>query len=645
MFRNRLVSRIVWVVIVGAALAAFWTWRNRLDSVMEVTVRLTAENGVAEVRSEEVAFGMHQRKRPLATVEMDLARWTGNLVRLEVGGKLRARRGFGGPRGFVGCSASVTDGARERPIEFVGWENEGEERVHIGRLGPGSFRGPERDGRLFVYAREDRLWHVISVQGQERLKLYFTPVLPADLDHPDEPYLPSAPPPWRPPRGAPQAGAGRTPDVFIYLIDALRPDHLGCYGYGRPTSPTIDRFAAAAVVHEHAQAAATWTRPSVASLLTGLYPMAHGVVHMDSDKLDDWPVTMAEALRAAGYRTLHVSTNGHVSGHYGFLDGVDGYSFKNVQTAEWANQQAAALLEGEDPDQPVFMYVHVIGPHDPYAPKAATFQLFDRGFGGERGGPEAATSQAPNRHSDLSPEELQHLLDRYDAEIRDSDADFAEFLDLLRQTGRFENSLIIVLADHGESFSEHDTLRHGTTLNAEEMRVPLIIRYPGKQHAGARVKARSSLVDVYPTVMAATGVDPRLSYALPGRDLAALAATSSPGSEVPIFAELSTYSNNKLDLVALIDEHGYKRVCDMSVEPGARARRSSIGLWDTRRDPRESVDLSDSLPVRAAYDEMLLGRYLVVQRWWRGPASTGTTASAPLTPAMRRQLQAMGYLK
>jgi len=643
--RNRLMLGIVCLLVAAGALAAIWLLRPRPDSVMGVTVRVTAEDGSVEAREARALFASRRRERPIATVEVDLSRWAGKLVRFNIEGALRGRRDGAGPAGSVGCAATIGGAAGERPVEFVGWVNDGQERVHLGALGPASFRGPERQGHTFVYGPENRLWNVISVRPRERLRLYFTPILTGDLDHAQEAYVPRAPQPWRPPQAAHKAKGARPPDVYIYLIDALRPDHLGCYGYDRPTSPVIDRFAAGAVVYEHAQATATWTRPSVSSFFTGLYPLAHGVEHLDSDKLDEWPVTIAEALQEADYRTVYVCTNGHASGHYGFLQGVDAYTYKNDESADWANRQLGALMADEKADQPVFAYVHTIEPHEPYTPNPATLRLFDRGFRGQRYATAAALAQAPERYPGLSQEETQHLVDLYDADVRDADTAFGEFLDLLKRTGRLENSLIIVLADHGEALGEHDTLRHGTTLNVEQMRPPLIIRYPGGRHGGARVRTPVSLVDLYPTVMAATAVTPTLSYALAGRDLAGLAASPSSAPGVPIFAEVSKMSNNRLDLVGVIDEDGYKRVFDMSVKPGAMVTKSSIGLWDTRSDPKEQRDLTRALPLRAAYDEVLTARYLVTQRWWRGPASTGTTPSAPLSPGMRKSLQALGYLK
>jgi choline-sulfatase len=361
---------------------------------------------------------------------------------------------------------------------------------------------------------------------------------------------------------------------------------------------------------------------------------------MDSDKLDEWPVTIPKVLKKAGYRTMYITTNGHSSGHYGFLQGVDDSAYENAESAQWAVGQAAQFLQRAAPSRPVFMYVHTIEPHEPYAPKPGTFKLFDRTKGHS-----STSSMAPALGVTPPRADIEHLLDLYDGEIRDADAAFASFLDVLRKAGRYEDSVIIVVADHGESFGEHGAFCHGRSLGVTEMHVPLIIRYPGGRYAGRRVKARVSLVDIYPSVIEAVGARPRLSYGLPGRDLAALAAAPTAPPEVPIYAEVSKHANNRLDLVGVIDEEGYKRVFNMSVKGGGPASPTALGLWDTRADPAEQKDLVASLPVRADYEEALMARYLLTQRWWRGAASTGKTAEAPLTAAMREHLKALGYLK
>jgi len=470
-----------------------------------------------------------------------------------------------------------------------------------------------------------------------------TPVLAEGLEAGREPVVPSAPEPWiAPPREAPLAG-NRRPDVFIYLIDALRPDHIGCYGYPRPTSPSIDDFARGAVIYERAHTVTPWTRPAVASLMTGLYPLAHGVTDSESGRLESWPLTLAEALRAEGYRTLYVTSAVQSSEHFGFRQGVDDYLYEDGCPSRLLNERISARLEQVDAGQPVFTYVHTLDVHAPYTPLPEQRRLFDRGFRGRHDGTIKAFARAGVVRPDLSSEDMQHLIDLYDAVVRKNDDAFGDFLRMLARLGRLDHSLIIVMADHGEAFGEHDTLSHGFTLNAEDLRIPLIIRYPRAWRAGMRLPDRVSMVDIYPTIMSVVGAAPSLGYGLPGRDLSAL-TDGDHQAPPPIFAEVCQKKRG-IDLVGVIDEEGYKRVFDLSPIPGAGSPPATIGLWDTDRDPREHTDLCQTRPLRAAYHEVLAAHYLVAQEaFLRAASQAGPETSVPLPDDVRKKLEALGYL-
>jgi arylsulfatase A-like enzyme len=439
-----------------------------------------------------------------------------------------------------------------------------------------------------------------------------------------------------------QSSAGR-PDVFIYLIDALRADHLGCYGYERGTSPAMDVFAAAAALYEDAHTAATWTRPSVATLMTGLYPSVHGAMHI-TEALDEWPVLLPEMLSAHGYATWTVTTNGHTTEKWGFKQGYDEMVYGNMDSAAWVNEQVATILGDIARDEPVFMFVHTIEPHAPYAPEGESLELFDRGFKGSCDGSLEALDALGGLNPDLSEEDVAHLIDRYDADVLQADRGFSGFLDVLRRFRRFDNALVILVSDHGESFLEHDTLQHSCNLNQEEMQVPLIIRFPRGRFGGVRVTQRASLVDILPTVLGEAGIAPTVWYPLPGVDLASLAAEPTGTRTRPVYAEVSWHEANHLDFVAVIDEDGYKRVLDVSVNPGEFATKKSLGLWDTADDADEQHDLSTLMPVRAAYGEQLIAQWLVTQEECRATLADAP-ATVEITDEMREELQALGYLR
>lgn len=168
--------------------------------------------------------------------------------------------------------------------------------------------------------------------------------------------------------------AERRPDVIIYLVDTLRADHLGCYGYPLETSPWIDAFAAESVLFEEAVAQSAWTRPAVTSILTGLDPHSHGV----EERLDALPEsfdTLPEILRREGYQTAAFVSSAVITAKFGFGRGFDTFRQRVKETiepqrttSEWVNAETLRWLERRDPDRPFFLFLHTLDPHMPYRP-------------------------------------------------------------------------------------------------------------------------------------------------------------------------------------------------------------------------------------------------------------------------------------
>jgi arylsulfatase A-like enzyme len=611
---------------------------------MEVALTISADGeDTVEVYRARKCLSRAGDNAPVLSAEIDLGPWREKIVRMDLEGELNRRWSVSKSSGYVAWSAELADPSGEEPIQFIGWQNDGSKGFHLGTVGSPAFLAPGRASEPFFYSPAGSLWHVLRVPEKAVLRVAVAPV-PADSVGDDpKPFVPNTQPMKLPLGPSSEPASAQRPDVFIYLIDALRADHLGCYGYSRETSPMIDGFAADATLFERAYTAATWTRPSVATLLSGLYPSVHQAMQ-DPDKLDEWPVLLPEILQEAGYATCSVITNAQVSGSYGFNQGYDEFVFRNTETARWVNLQAARFLARYDPHQPVFMYLHTLEPHDPYSPSASSRRRFDRQFKGSCDGSSEALRAAGDLYPRLLAEDVEHLVDLYDAEILDVDRAFGEFLDLLRAKGRLENALIVLLADHGEGFTEHDTIRHGHNVNREEAHVPLIIRFPGGRLEGRRVTQAVGLIDVFPTVLGCAGIWPELEYAVAGVDLATASSVSDGGHSRKLYCELARRASNELDLLSVVDEDGFKRVLDMSVVPGAKATERSVGLWNTLVDPDEQEDLTEFLPVRAAYHEQLLARWLVEQREWRGADSAAGPPAVEMTDELRQNLRALGYL-
>ena len=633
-------------IIVGAALIAglLASWyRPWADSALSasVSIRIDGTGRVVDRRLSKV-FSGRGRSRPSAVIEIDVGSREGELALLEVEGDVR-RRGYDeGSTGYVAVSAEVISGETVTPVEFGGWHPRSEMPFPTGPIGSQAYAVTDETGRRFYYARKGSVWHVLRLSPGDRIRVRLRPVLYGDIDGRPQPALPAVRSGARSARlaGGVRTEGERPPDVFIYLVDAVRADHLSCYGYERETSPQADEFAAGATLYEAARAPTSWTRPSVASLLTGLHPSVHGAVNQ-STALPAWPTLLSEALRDAGYATWCVTANPNIDEAAGFDQGYDGFISRSDADAGWVNAQIQLALDRCEAERPMFLFAHVMEPHAPYAPSRESFARFDRRGEGRYPGWEEALSELEREAPEERARALEHLIDRYDAEIFDADRAFGRFLDMLRRSDRFENALIVFLADHGESFREHGGLYHGHTLAVQELHVPLIVRYPGGRHAGIRVGHRVGLTDVFSLAIAEAGLRPGIHQSVVGRDLSPTASPDPADSR--IYYQLSPLRPELPMLLGVLDEDGYKRVI-APCEPDRREPKR-LGLWDTKADPGEKRNVVDAMPVRAAYGEQLIAGWLT--ETLRGLESAPKEAPRLVEAGeeRRRELRALGYLQ
>ena len=289
------------------------------------------------------------------------------------------------------------------------------------------------------------------------------------------------------------------PNVLIYLMDALRPDHLGCYGYHRDTSPTIDQLAQEAVRFTDGIAQSSWTRPSVASLLTSTYPSFHGA-NNEWDVLRTNLPSLSAALKRKGYQTHCFMSNANCTPVWGFGGDFARFVDTGCFGIENVNDGLAvdAVLHTLDTmaGEPWFFYVHVMGPHGPYTPPPP----YDTKFTPER---EGRTAEEAKLLQDMA---------LYDGSIAYSDAQFARLLERLRSRDVYDNTLIVFLSDHGEQFMEHGETEHGKSLFDEEIRVPLLMRMPKGACAGSVRLGLVELVDVAPTILDIVGAEPETGF-------------------------------------------------------------------------------------------------------------------------------------
>lgn len=310
-------------------------------------------------------------------------------------------------------------------------------------------------------------------------------------------------------------GTGDRPlNVIVVGIDTLRPDHLGCYGYQRETSPNIDEFAAAGVLFENTASQAPWTAPSFATIFTSLYPSQHGSMDVSSRIRESVP-TLATMLKERGYATGAVINAPALKPEFGLSRDFDFYDMTPLggRRGDGTTRDALAWID-EVRGEPFFMFVHYFDPHIPYGPPPGYDDLFHKGYEGRIKNPfdidefSRAREKLFEEMKVLTPDDWAEIIDLYDGEIVYVDQAFGALIRGLEERGLTDDTVIILLSDHGEEFFEHGGFEHGHTLFDELIRVPLIVSLPGKVKEGARVRNQVRLLDVTPTVFDLLGLEP-----------------------------------------------------------------------------------------------------------------------------------------
>ena len=380
-----------------------------------------------------------------------------------------------------------------------------------------------------------------------------------------------------------QLDARDAPSIIMIVIDTLRADRLGCYGASRGASPNLDALAKDAVIGERVVAQSSWTLPSTASLLTGLYPLSHGVLNEQKTFLDDTLESLPEVLAEHGFTTAGFVSNLLLSKESNFHQG-----FETYQRLSWANAKKlnARFLDWLDNHGELrfFAYLHYVDPHDPYhAPPPFREHIHSPGnsFAGLTDSETftALASQLPDQplaslQNPVIAEGMQHLLDLYDSEIYYWDHCFGELMEELRRRNRLDSTIIVVTSDHGEEFLEHRKLYHAQALYEESIRVPLILRGPGLQPR--RISDYLEGVDLYPTLLNLVGI----GHSSPGRDFLNLKPR-------PVF------SSTELGTIDSVDGMVVKNTVISKPWKLISTPKSDLQeLFHLEEDPTESVDLS-----------------------------------------------------
>ena len=432
--------------------------------------------------------------------------------------------------------------------------------------------------------------------------------------------------------------------VLVVLVDALRADKLGCYGFDAPTSPAIDAMARESILFENVHAASPWTAPSFGTLFTGVSPTVHGAgkmlgKHSKSGKSvhgvtvggirKDLP-TLAELMPQKMKTGAHIN-NSFVCKELGYARGFDDFDFKiarltNYRTADEVTDSAIKWLDNNK-QSPFFYFVHYFDPHIQYAPPKKYLPMFAPDKPRRIAYP--FIDHASARDGSLNPNEAEKAFIRglYHGEVRFVDDEFSRLMAYMNKQGLMDDTWIILISDHGEELFEHGSFDHGHRYEEEVTRIPWIIRAPGgKWKAGTKVSQNVSHVDIFATILDFAGVD--LPSHSEGRSVMPL-IEGAESAHRESFMEFNLFRGQQN---AFFDGR-YKLIYDV--------RREKSFLYDLKDDPLEQNKLGNSHEMFQTLSNQLEKKRHAVKK-----ASAGKSQnSAVLSDESRDALKSLGYIQ
>jgi arylsulfatase A-like enzyme len=427
--------------------------------------------------------------------------------------------------------------------------------------------------------------------------------------------------------------------VVLIVIDAMRADRLGCYGYDKPTTPSIDAFAEEGVVFERFHAAAPWTAPSMGTIFTGVPPSIHRcgraprvfgrkqeVIALDAN------LPTVASLLPDGVKTAAVVNNNFLDPSLGFSKGFDSYDYQIVSPesergAAGTTDAAIAWLE-KNKDAPFFLYVHYFDPHMPYGPKEKYIKQFaPKEKPAAIDVPLVGLAKVRVARIVLGSPEADYIRGLYDGEVRYTDDEIGRLFARMKELGLLDDSWVVLTADHGEEHFDHGGFEHGHRYEEEVLRVPLIVRAPGgKWRAGTRVPYNASHLDLAPTILAFFGV------LRPAHFEGASVASLMSGAETA-HREAGAEYNLFFDNGFAYTDGNFKFVLDLDQHTGF--------MYDLVEDPKELTRLDDSHADFARIRDRAMALHLD----WRGKARRSIAKTAALSDEARGALEALGYLE
>lgn len=443
-----------------------------------------------------------------------------------------------------------------------------------------------------------------------------------------------------------KAQEAQTPDlaaknVLVYLIDTMRYDKFSVYNDKTSVeTPNLDAFAKDATIFDHAYDNENWTKPSCATILTGLYPSTHKT-KQDSSKLPRKLTMMPEHFKTKGFRTGSFIANGYVSDAFGFKQGWDSYTNyiregKVTDADRVVNDALKWIDKDKSNNKRFFAYLQTIDPHVPYSPpKAWRTKYWNRKYRGPIRAQNTGNQLAEIKGGKmkLNKTDKEYLQALYDAEVAFNDHNFGRLIEGLKERGLYENTVILVIADHGEEFWDHGLVGHGHSLYEEMIHSPMFLRYPNKVPTGRRVSNVVQMVDVAPTLFDIADIEP--NEALEG---VSVVSTLDGVGEARPYAAITDFLYRKKS----IRSGRYKWIT------------TGVGgeLYDVIGDKNEKKNLIKKHPIARAYMRGLFGLALGADektQWWQDSQEAKkreviNADMADIDDELKKQLESMGYI-
>ena len=461
------------------------------------------------------------------------------------------------------------------------------------------------------------------------------------------------------------ADSARPRGVIVVLADTLRRDHLGVYGHARPNTPNLTRMAEEGVLFRDAISQGAWTKVSVPSILSSMYPTTHGIVSFN-DRLPSVAVTLAEALQGAGYATW-ASSSVPFSGQLTNLhQGVE-VLYESASLGSDSSKTGRSFVDRLVPwlerhrDVPFFAFVHAMDPHSPFEP----YPPYDTVWTEPDAGPrylEQMDQIRPHIESRLLrrfgmptrqemeaagvevEQYIEHERAWYDASILGLDAEVGRLFEVLRTLGRDRDTVVAFVSDHGEEFLEHGSHWHGRSVYAEMIEVPLILRWPGGLPGGQVVDTTVQTIDLMPTLLDLAGIS--IPDRAQGRTLielwgqAPVTARRPPAiaeRQAPPSSEIDDPILSGSDSVALVQEE-WKLIWNSRQAAGV----PEYELFHRPSDPLDQRSVAAENPDTVELLKDVLERWLSAAQAARLPSDAD--AEGELSAEELERLRSLGYI-